>query len=72
MDSDFDVDESAWNQEEDGEKQLQLMEQQKKKKQWLKPTKPKVRYSYICLLRFQRTASTCCYGHLLDCLMFPD
>ena len=42
VDSDFDVDESTWNQEEDGEKQLQLMEQKKKRKQWLKPTKPKV------------------------------
>ena len=42
VDSDFDVDESTWNQEEDGEQQLQLMEQKKKKKQWLKPTKPKV------------------------------
>jgi hypothetical protein len=40
VDSDFDVDESTWNQEEDGEQQLQLMEQKKKKKQWLKPTKP--------------------------------
>lgn len=43
VDSDFDVDESTWNrEEEDGEKQLQLMEQKKKRKQWLKPTKPKV------------------------------
>ena len=52
MDSDFDVDESTWNQEEeDGEQQLQLMEQKKKRKQWLKPTKPKVsRCSLSCFI----------------------
>ena len=51
VDSDFDVDESTWNQEEDGEQQLQLMEQKKKKKQWLKPPKPKV---------------TCCMSKFID------
>ena len=44
MDSDFDVDESMWHMEEGlGEEQL---EEKKKKKQWLKPSKPKV-----CALR---------------------
>ena len=40
VDSDFDVDESTWHVEEElGEEQL---EQKKKKKQWIKPVKPKV------------------------------
>ena len=34
VDSDFDVDESAWAMEEEGEEQF---EEKRKKKQWIKP-----------------------------------
>lgn len=45
MDSDFDVDESTWHMEaEEGEEQL---EEKQKKKQWIKPIKPKV-WSCMC------------------------
>lgn len=40
MDSDFDVDESTWHAEVEGEEQQ--LEEKKKKKQWIKPSKPKV------------------------------
>lgn len=40
IDSDFDVDESGWNVEEEGQDELV---EKKKKKQWIKPYKQKVR-----------------------------
>ena len=39
MDSDFDVDESAWGPEEDAEEKLQKEMKAHKKKSWIKPYK---------------------------------